>query len=187
MNSRILSIFGVAALLASAHLYAVPAKKASRGAKEAEHSHVAPHERGLPSVRRTSAKEFSPVRMTPVKRGEFQVDLVVIAFPDCHAPESAEKVCAALTSYKGSYTIADYYKEYSQGITWPVLAAYPAVYMAPHPYGYYCRHDTFTNLIGFKSDGYGRAAQLREDALSEFYYFVENIYLTSSETCRSGS
>ncbi len=165
MNSRILSIFGVAALLASAHLYAVPAKKASRGAKEAEHSHVAPHERGLPSVRRTTAKDFSPVRTTPVKRGEFQVDLVVIAFPDCHTPESAEKVCAALTSYKGSYTIADYYKEYSQGITWPVLAAYPAVYMAPHPYGYYCRHDTFTNLIGFKGDGYGRAAKLREDAL----------------------
>ena len=165
MNSRILSIFGVTALLASANLCAVTAKKTSKGAKDAEPSHVAPHERGLPSTRRTSAKEFSPVRTTPVKRGEFQVDLVVIAFPDCHQPESAEKVCAALTSYKGSYTIADYYKEYSQGIAWPVLAAYPTIYMAPHPLGYYCRHDTFTNLIGFNGDGGGRAAKLREDAL----------------------
>ena len=165
MKTPALSLVGLAALLASTSLYAATAKKAARDAKETYPSHVAPHERGLPSMRRTTAKDFSPVRTTPVKRGEFQVDLVVIAFPDCHAPESAEAVRAALSSYKGSRTIADYYKEYSQGVAWPVLAAYPAIYMAPHPLGYYCRHDTFTNLIGFKGGGGERAAKLREDAL----------------------
>ena len=164
MSFRHLSIFGLVAVLAATNLCAVPAKK-PKAAKDAADSHVAPHERGQPSSRRTTAKDFAPVRTVPVKRGEFQVDLVIIAFPDCMMPESAETVRAALTSCKGSYTIADYYKEYSQGIAWPVLAAYPAIYMAPHPSGYYCRHDTFTNLIGFKGDGGARAAKLREDAL----------------------
>ena len=164
MCFRALSIFVLIAVLAATQLCAVPAKK-PKAAKDAADSHVAPHERGQPSSRRTTAKDFAPVRTVPVKRGEFQIDLVIIAFPDCMMPESAEAVRAALTSYKGSYTIADYYKEYSQGIAWPVLAAYPAIYMAPHPSGYYCRHDTFTNLIGFKGDGGARAAKLREDAL----------------------
>ena len=146
--------------------FARAAAKSTKKAKPpAEEEHVAPHERGVPAVRRMTAKAFAPVRTTPVKRGEFQVDLVVIAFPDCKQPESVEDVRKALTMYKGSRTIADYYKEYSQGIAWPVLDVYPSIYMAPNPSGYYCRHDPHRNLIGYKDGGGGRAAQLRADAL----------------------
>ena len=116
-------------------------------------------------VRKMTAAAFAPERTTPVQRGEFQVDLVVIAFPDCFAPDSAEAVRKSLESLGGSATIADYYKDYSQGITWPVLAAYPSVYVAPQPFGYYCRWDLMKNMVGYQGDGSGRARKLREDAL----------------------
>ena len=168
------SLMGVKALsmalmvLVSLHsTLAAPAKgaKNAKAAKPEHDSHLAPHEHDLPSIRRTNARAFSPVRTVPVKRGEFQVDLVVIAFPDCIMPKSTDDVRAALTSLKGSRTIADYYKEYSQNIAWPVLDAYPTIYMAPHPSGYYCRWDGESNLIGYKGGGGARAAKLREDAL----------------------
>jgi len=112
--------------------------------------------------RKITAATFGPDRTTPEQRGEFQVDLIIIAFPDCFLPESAEVVRQALTNLDGSFTIADYYKDYSQGITWPVLAAYPNIYMAPMPLGYYCQKDD-CNLIGFE-DGGERVTKLREDA-----------------------
>ncbi len=131
----------------------------------------------------TSAN-WAPGRTEPVKRGEFQVDLVVIAFPDCEYPSDVQEVKRALSRLGGGnvadaeknmsggqdgdgggFTITDYYKEYSQGLTWPVLAVYPSVYMAPQPLGYYCRWDHFSNPIGFKGDGGERARKLREDAL----------------------
>ena len=160
MNFRTLSVFGLVALLASAHIYAAPKKNARKDPSE----DISPEFR-KGTVTRQTATSFAPVRTAPVKRGEFQVDLVVIAFPDCHVPASAEEVRAALTSYKGSRTIADYYKEYSQGIAWPVLDVYPAIYMAPFPSGYYCRWKEHSNLIGYKDGGGERAAKLRADAL----------------------
>lgn len=113
---------------------------------------------------RITTKTFAPKRTTPVFKGEFVVDLVVIAFPDCETPNIAD-VPKLLSSVRGS-TIQDYYKEYSWGVTWPVLRAYSQVYMAPHPLGYYCRHDYFANRIGFGGDGGARAAKLRADALA---------------------
>lgn len=105
-----------------------------------------------PSARRVTATSFGPDRTTPVQHGEFSVALVVITFPDCVKPKSTEEVRSGLTYLKGG-TIDSYYKEYSQGITWPVLEAYPATYMVPHPLGYYCRWNHFTNPLGFKDDG----------------------------------
>lgn len=93
------------------------------------------------------------------------VDLVVISFPDCEKPESLAEVKDSLSSLGGGFTIADYYKDYSQGITWPVLDVYPIIYEAPEPLGYYCRYDVRNNLIGYKGDGSARARKLREDAL----------------------
>lgn len=155
----------LATTLASAHLYAAPRKSSKDGGARRDSSEDISPEFRKGGVTKLTAAMYAPVRTTPVKRGEFQVDLVVIAFPDCHMPESSETVRAALTLYKGSQTIADYYKEYSQGIAWPVLEAYSAIYMAPRPFGYYCRWDEFGNRIGYKGDGGARAAKLREDAL----------------------
>ena len=82
---------------------------------------------------KVTAATFKPVRTTPVKTGEFKVDLVVISFPDCEKPESLAEVKDSLSSLGGGFTIADYYKDYSQGITWPVLDVYPIIYEAPEP------------------------------------------------------
>ena len=117
------------------------------------------------AARKATNATFAPERTSPVQRGEFQVDLVVIAFPDCFPPESPETVLESLSKVDGG-TVTEYYKDYSQGITWPVLAVYPAVYNAPEPLGYYCRWNQLSNPLGFKGeDGHLRAAKLRADAL----------------------
>ena len=78
---------------------------------------------------------------------------------------AAETDPSAAGAQGGGFTVTDYYKEYSQGIAWPVFAVHPTFYMAPQPLGYYCRWDGESNPIGFKSDGAERARKLREDAL----------------------
>ena len=154
------------ATLASLAVAAAPTKKPPRNApaKPAGDGERAAEFRGG-TVTKTTAATFKPERTTPVQTGEFQVDLVVITFPDCVPPPSAEAVRSALNTLDGSATIADYYKDYSQGITWPVLDVYPAVYTAPQPFGYYCRWDLMKNMIGYKGDGGERARKLRDDAL----------------------
>ena len=158
--------FAAIAAFASLAVAAAPAKKPPKNApaKPAGDSERAAEFRGG-AVTKTTAATFKPERTIPVQTGEFQVDLVVITFPDCIQPPSVEAVRSALNSLDGSATIADYYKDYSQGITWPVLDVYPTAYMAPHPFGYYCRWNTFGNLIGYGGDGGERARKLREDAL----------------------
>ena len=140
--------------------------------------HVAP-------ARRTNAStaNWSPDRTRPVKTGEFRVDLIVVAFPDCKKPADLAAVKKAVTTIgssgdfaaadmvvspsgdDGRFTVTDYYKAYSQGITWPVFAMYPVVYTAPEPLGYYCRFDPVSNPIGYRDGGHARARKLREDAL----------------------
>ena len=156
-----------AAVLAAAAAMAAPARgnapSKNADAGREPRSNLAPDKRKA-AAQKTTTSSFGPERTASVQRGEFQVDLVVIAFPDCYAPESPQAVCDALSKLDGG-TVTDYYKDYSQGITWPVLAVYPAVYMAPQPLGYYCRHETFSNPCGFKDDGFARASKLRADAL----------------------
>ena len=158
----------IVAVLAAAVVFAAPAAKQTKtkggAAKENADDKLSTEFRGG-STLKTTAAAFGPERTTPVQRGEFQVDLVVITFPDCVPPESTETVRAALNSLGGSTTIADYYKDYSQGITWPVLDVYPTVYTAPQPFGYYCRWEQRQNPVGYKDDGGNRAQKLREDAL----------------------
>ena len=140
--------------------------------------HVAP-------ARRTNAStaNWSPDRTRPVKTGEFRVDLIVVAFPDCKKPADLAAVKKAVTTIgssgdfaaadmvvapsgdDGRFTVTDYYKAYSQGIAWPVFAMYPVVYTAPEPLGYYCRFDPVSNPIGYRDGGHARARKLREDAL----------------------
>ena len=162
------TLISAAAMLAVFTVLAAPAKKQEKQspAKNRDAERSAEFRNG--TITKTTAATFKPERTTPVQTGEFQVDLVVITFPDCVQPESVEAVKSSLNSLGGSSTIADYYKDYSQGITWPVLDAYPSVYMAPHPFGYYCRWNTFGNLIGYTGDGGERARKLREWTLSRY-------------------
>ena len=122
------------------------------------------HRRREPASK-IAASSFAPKRTTPVFRDEFVVDLVFITFPDCEGID-VQQATKDLARVRGS-TITAYFKEYSQGITWPVLRAYARPYMAPHPLGWNCRHNPFSNRIGFKGDeGGARAAQLRSTALA---------------------
>lgn len=133
--------------------------------KRARASLVAPEFQAT-GTQRVSTQNFGPHRQKPVFEGEFPVSLVCITFPDCVTPESTEEVVKSLSSIRGS-TIDVYYKEYSQGITWPTLSARGPFYEAPQPYGYYCRWNQFGNQIGWGNDGEGseRADKLRKDAL----------------------
>ena len=159
------TVISAAAILAVFAAIAAPSKKGEKAspAKNRDADRSAEFRNG--TITKTTAATFKPERTTPVQTGEFQVDLVVITFPDCVPPPSVEAVRSALNSIDGSATIADYYKDYSQGITWPVLDVYPAVYTAPQPFGYYCRWDLMKNMIGYKGDGGERARKLRDDAL----------------------
>lgn len=153
---------GLALAAAMATAAPRPAKGGKRGGKAAVQE-LSAEFRAQKATKKTTAN-YDPVRTEPVRTGEFQVDLVIITFPDCIAPESPEAVRAQLSSYDGEYSISDYYKDYSQGITWPVLAAYSAIYVAPEPFGYYCRWDQLGNPLGYKGDGGERVRKLRQDA-----------------------
>lgn len=111
---------------------------------------------------------WGPKRLKPVFTGAFQVDLVCITFPDCTTPDPKAVMNDLDHIQGGAYTIKDYYDDYSQNTTYPVLAVYPTVYVAPNPFGYYCRWDRWGNKIGWNNDGEGqaRAVKLRQDALA---------------------
>lgn len=123
-----------------------------------------PNEFRAKPANKHSTATFAPKRTKPVFTGEFVVDCIFITFPDCDDVDIAQAV-QDLSKIRGS-DISSYYKEYSQGITWPVLRAFARPYPAPHPLGYYCRHEFFANRIGFNGDGDARAAQLRAAALA---------------------
>ncbi len=118
---------------------------------------------------KVTTSNWGPKRTKPVRTGPFQVDLVCISFPDCSVPE-AETVRSDLDRiHGGSYTVKDYYDDYSQGATHPVIKAYPGTYVAPKPFGHYCHWDRWNNRIGWKTEAEGRAraTELRKDALAE--------------------
>ena len=174
----------LSAALCAATIEAAPAtKKHSKRQSNVDQSVriLSPEFRDAATTKATAAT-FAPERTAPVQTGEFKVDLVIITFPDCEQPESAEAVCADLSRVSGSHTIADYYREYSQGITWPVLEAHPDIYRAPHPFGYYCRRDSGCNLIGYEDDGDARADKLRDDAL-KFVTAKRRIKKKGAYTC----
>ena len=158
---RVSVLFGI--VMAGAVL-AAPTKRPASGTKGK--ATVAREFHSTPAEKMT-AQAYAPKRTTPVFTGEFVVDLVLIAFPDCKDVDAKEAV-EMLSTIKG-HTIDEYYKEYSQGITWPSLRAYSRIYTAPNPLGYYCKHDPFSNRIGFpnQDEGGGRAAQLRAAARSD--------------------
>lgn len=119
------------------------------------------------NVKMSTAK-WGPRRLKPVYAGPFQVDIVCISFPDCTAPDAATVQKDLSHIHGGSYTVKDYYDDYSQNTTYPEIVAYPDVYIAPQPFGYYCHYDLWNNKIGWKSEGEGgaRVSQLRQAAIA---------------------
>lgn len=119
---------------------------------------------------RIQAKDFAPLRRNPVYKDAFSVGLVLVRFPDTRNFDLKD-VLQRLNRF-GSMTIDQYYKEYSQGITWPELLVVGAdsfpdcVFVAPEPLGYYCRHDGWKNPLGYPNPEVGseRAAKLKQAA-----------------------
>ncbi len=121
-------------------------------------------------AQKIQAKDFAPKRKDPVMRGAFSVGLVLVRFPDTRRFDLED--VRQRFGRAGAMTIAEYYKDYSQGITWPELLvvgaeAFPqCVFTAPEPLGYYCRHDFWSNPLGYPDDAAGRerAAKLKQAA-----------------------
>ena len=80
------SITLAAAILAVFAATAAPSKKGEKAspAKNRDADRSSEFRNG--TITKTTAATFKPDRTTPVQTGEFQVDLVVIAFPDCFPP-----------------------------------------------------------------------------------------------------
>ena len=162
---RTLTVLGAALALAGGAFAAEKKPAAKGGAKKPD----MPREfRGGGVDSKVTTANWGPKRTSPVFTGAFQVDLVTITFPDCSVPEPAAVMNDLDRIQGGAYTIKQYYDDYSQNTTYPVLAAYPSIYVAPKPFGYYCRWDRWNNKIGWNGDGEGQARvqQLRQDALA---------------------
>lgn len=126
---RTLLALGAAFVLAQGSL-AVPKKSAAPAGG-------VPREfRGGGVDSRITTAAWGPKRTSPVFTGAFQVDLVVIAFPDGTQPDPQAVRRDLDRLAGGSYTIKDCYDDYPQGVTYPVLAAYPAAYVAPKPFDF---------------------------------------------------
>lgn len=131
--------------------------------------------------------EFRPAKQ-PVVVGEFTVGLVVITFKETavsgdisQAIKSVDRVTStnheaghgAVTKPAESSSdtyLEEYFKIYSNGITWPKVVAMPddtSCYQDPHFYGYYCEYDYWDNPIGWKSpaEGEKRVSKMNENAL----------------------
>jgi hypothetical protein len=120
----------------------------------------------------TELKKWSPAQK-PTMTGPIDVGVVLILFPDTKLQGGIPKFKTDLDSING-LTQEDYFKIYSNGITWPVAKIYPSedeasIYHAPECYGYYCKYDYWSDPIGWHGTGEGqkRAAMLKADALRE--------------------
>lgn len=132
--------------------------------------------------------EFGPAKQ-PIMTGEFTVGIINITFKDSEPVTSLTQVIESLnhvtdaqdgdsnlsarpTSPGQSHGTnqADYFKTYSNGITWPKLAMMPdetTCYQDPHLFGYYCEYDYWRNPIGWtdREEGDQRVAKMNEEAM----------------------
>lgn len=121
----------------------------------------------------------------PVVTGEFVVGVVTVTFKDTALPSGLEQQFDALNIVKGRHdesgakaivsgsggiTQEEYFKIYSNGITWPKLEMMPnleACYADPNFYGYYCEYDYWENPMGWKTrkEGAERVEKMNKAAL----------------------
>jgi hypothetical protein len=137
---------------------------------------------------------FNPARK-PTTVGEFTVGVITITFRETTLNLNTSQMVMDLETVRGAGAEADlgghrnssgnsqrvsqeeYFKIYSNGITWPKLVMMPAVgvvYQDPHFYGYYCEYDYWENPVGWHSpdEGGKRVASMNQEALR----FAEKSY-----------
>jgi len=114
--------------------------------------------------------QWTPTRK-PTAVGAVNVGMIPILFPDTALAGGIPQFKRELDNI-GGLTQEEYFKIYTNGITWPVVKIVPGenvddIYRAPQIYGYYCKYDLWHNPIGWKSieEGRLRASQLKDDAL----------------------
>lgn len=137
-------------------------------------------------VRPAPVPRFEP-RTKPIQEGEFVVGVVTIAFLDTAPPGSMSEVQSGLNTVIGASANSDldhssgaasssgmdqaeYFKIYSNGITWPKIAMMPdeqTFYQDPYLYGYYCEYDYWDNPMGWQSEEEGakRVEKMNRNAL----------------------
>ncbi len=131
--------------------------------------------------------DYSPAKQ-PVVTGEFPVGFIVITFKETEIPGSIGDAFKSMDRVTGTNqeadsgagvksnrhssgaTLEEYFKIYSNGISWPKIVAMPdedTVYQDPHFYGYYCEYDYWENPIGWKDrkEGDERVSKMNENAL----------------------
>lgn len=115
--------------------------------------------------------QWSPARK-PTSVGAVNVGMIPILFPDTALDGGIPQFKRELDNING-LTQEEYFKIYTNGITWPVVKIVPGenvgdIFLAPQFYGYYCKYDLWHNPIGWKSmeEGQMRASQLKADALN---------------------
>ena len=132
---------------------------------------------------------FEPAKR-PTAVGEFPIGVVTITFKETAVPASMSTVFEGLNRVTGATHEADlgagshagysanhtagttqeqYFKIYSNGITWPTIMMMPdadTVYQDPHFYGYYCEYDYWENPIGWRSpeEGGERVEKMNRNA-----------------------
>lgn len=124
-------------------------------------------------------RSFGAKRNTPVLKDAFSVGFVLVAFPDTRMPP-LEKIKSNIFNF-GAMSVTDYFKEYSQNVTWPELMIvgekdFPkCVYQAPQPKGYYCEFEFWSNPLGYPNieEGHARASELREAAEKYAFSFYK--------------
>ena len=77
------TIISTAVMLAVFTAIAAPAKKQEKQSPSKNRDAERSSEFRNGTITKTTAATFKPERTTPVQTGEFQVDLVIITFPDC--------------------------------------------------------------------------------------------------------
>jgi M6 family metalloprotease-like protein len=128
---------------------------------------------------RMTCQNFLPKRKAPVFKGAFSVGVVLVKFPDTQLPD-LEDIKSKLFNFDGM-SVPDYFKEYSQNISWPELmivgeGMFPkCVYLAPQPKGYYCEYDFWSNPLGYQNgdEGHTRATILRAAAEKHAFSFYK--------------
>lgn len=129
---------------------------------------------------------FRPT-LQPIAPGEFTVGVVTITFKDTAIKNSVADEIASLGIVKGRHDESgsgapshqstgqgvdqeEYFKIYSNGISWPKLEPMPsdtAHYEDPYFYGYYCEYEFWDNPIGWKTrkDGDERVQKMNKAAM----------------------
>jgi hypothetical protein len=127
--------------------------------------------------------DFKPAAQ-PVATGEFPVGLITITFKETAIAGELSAAIRRLEQVTGTHEegggaakthasgadLEEYFKTYSNGISWPKIAAMPdenTVYQDPHFYGYYCEYDYWENPIGWRNQGEGeeRVAKMNQNSM----------------------